>query len=194
MLKIIKNIIILSFFFLFLQCDQSSETKNSSNSIVVVKVFSSLTCPHCAEFHKKIYKKLEKEYISVGKVKFEHHSFPLDLAALNAEKILQCKVGKPTNFKFLTEIYKQQSKWALGSDANIINDSLKKIGKEFSLAEDQMNKCLADKELEKKILNERIEAQKNYKVSSTPTIYLNEKKYEGKKEYNAFKKEIDKIL
>ena len=191
MLKIIKNIIILSFFFLFLQCDQSSETKNS---IVVVKVFSSLTCPHCAEFHKKIYKKLEKEYISVGKVKFEHHSFPLDLAALNAEKILQCKVGKPTNFKFLTEIYKQQSKWALGSDANIINDSLKKIGKEFSLAEDQMNKCLADKELEKKILNERIEAQKNYKVRSTPTIYLNEKKYEGKREYNAFKKEIDKIL
>ncbi|MDC0513986.1 DsbA family protein [Pelagibacteraceae bacterium] len=194
MLKIIKNIIVVSFFFLFLQCDQSSETKNSSNSIVVVKVFSSLTCPHCAEFHKKIYKKLEKEYISVGKVKFEHHSFPLDLAALNAEKILQCKVGKPTNFKFLTEIYKQQSKWALGSDANIINDSLKKIGKEFSLAEDQMNKCLADKELEKKILNERIEAQKNYKVSSTPTIYLNEKKYEGKREYNAFKKEIDKIL
>ena len=57
-----------------------------------------------------------------------------------------------------------------------------------------MNKCLADKELEKKILNERIEAQKNYKVSSTPTIYLNEKKYEGKREYNAFKKEIDKIL
>jgi protein-disulfide isomerase len=194
MLKIIKNIIVVSFFFLFLQCDQSSETKNSSNSIVVVKVFSSLTCPHCAEFHKKIYKKLEKEYISVGKVKFEHHSFPLDLAALNAEKILQCKVGKPTNFKFLTEIYKQQSKWALGSDANIINDSLKKIGKEFGLAEDQMNKCLADKELEKKILNERIEAQKNYKVSSTPTIYLNEKKYEGKREYNAFKKEIDKIL
>jgi len=194
MLKIIKNIIILSFFFLFLQCDQSSETKNSSNSIVVVKVFSFLTCPHCAEFHKKIYKKLEKEYISVGKVKFEHHSFPLDLAALNAEKILQCKVGKPTNFKLLTEIYKQQSKWALGSDANIINDSLKKIGKEFGLAEDQMNKCLADKELEKKILNERIEAQKNYKVSSTPTIYLNEKKYEGKREYNAFKKEIDKIL
>ena len=194
MLKIIKNIIVVSFFFLFLQCDQSSETKNSSNSIVVVKVFSSLTCPHCAEFHKKIYKKLEKEYISVGKVKFEHHSFPLDLAALNAEKILQCKVGKPTNFKFLTEIYKQQSKWALGSDANIINDSLKKIGKEFSLAEDQMNKCLADKELEKKILNERIEAQKNYKVSSTPTIYINEKKYKGSKDYKSFKKAIDKLL
>ena len=194
MTKIIKNFFLISLFFLSMNCEQSSQSKNNSNSMVVVKVFSSLTCPHCADFHLKIYEELEKEYISVGKVKFEHHSFPLDLAALNAEKILQCKVVKPTNFKLLTEIYKQQSKWALGSDANIINDSLKKIGKEFSLAEDQMNKCLADKELEKKILNERIEAQKNYKVSSTPTIYLNEKKYEGKREYNAFKKEIDKIL
>ena len=57
-----------------------------------------------------------------------------------------------------------------------------------------MNKCLADKKLEKKILNERIEATKNYKVSSTPTIYVNEKKYEGKKDYKSFKKVIDKLL
>jgi len=57
-----------------------------------------------------------------------------------------------------------------------------------------MDKCLADKTLEEKILNERIEAQKNYKVSSTPTIYVNEKKYEGKKDYKSFKKAIDKLL
>ena len=194
MIKIIKNTLAVFLLFLFLQSDQASQTKNNSNGIVVVKVFSSLTCPHCAEFHKKIYKKLEKEYISVGKVKFEHHSFPLDLAALNAEKILQCKVDVSTNFEFLTEIYRQQSKWSLGSDIKIINDYIKAIGKNFNLTEKQMNKCLADKKLEKEILNERIKAQKNYNVSSTPTIYLNEKKYEGKKEYKSFKKEIDKIL
>ena len=57
-----------------------------------------------------------------------------------------------------------------------------------------MNRCLVDKDLEKKILNERIEAQKNYSVKSTPTIYLNKKKYEGKRDYKSFKKEIDKLL
>jgi protein-disulfide isomerase len=57
-----------------------------------------------------------------------------------------------------------------------------------------MNKCLASKELEEKILNERIEAQKIYKISSTPTIYLNEKKYEGSRNYKSFKKAIDKLL
>ena len=194
MLKMIKNIFLLSLFFLFVNCDQSSQSNNNSNSMVTVKVFSSLTCPHCAEFHGRIYEKLEKEYINIGKVKFEHHSFPLDLAALNAEKILQCDSGSQVNFKFLTEIYKEQNKWTIGSDINIINNSIKVIGKKFALTEKKMNKCLADKSLEEKILNERIKAQKNYKISSTPTIYIDEKKYEGSRDYKSFKKAINKLL
>ena len=194
MLKLIKNIFLLSIFFLFVNCDQSSQSKNNSNNMVIVKVFSSLTCPHCADFHGKIYEKLEKEYISIGKVKFEHHSFPLDLAALNAEKILQCNANSQVNFKFLSALYKKQGKWAIGSDISIINNSIKSIGKEFNLTEDEMNKCLADKGLEEKILNERIEATKNYEVSSTPTIYINEKKYKKSRDYKSFKKEIDKLL
>ena len=194
MLKLIKNIFLLSLFFLFINCDQPSKSKNNSNSMVIVKVFSSLTCPHCADFHGQIYEKLEKEYISIGKVKFEHHSFPLDLAALNAEKILQCNANSQVNFKFLSALYKKQGKWAIGSDISIINNSIKSIGKEFNLTEDEMNKCLADKGLEEKILNERIEATKNYEVSSTPTIYINEKKYKGSRDYKSFKKVIDKLL
>ena len=194
MLKIIKNIFFISLFFILANCDQTAQNKNSSNSIVIVKVFSSLTCPHCADFHGTIFKKLESEYINTGKVKFEHHAFPLDLAALNAEKILQCTIDTQSNMNFLTEIYKKQNKWALGSDIKIINKSIKKIGKMFGLTEDQMNKCLVDNELEKKILNEKIEAQKNYSVKSTPTIYLNKKKYEGKRDYKSFKKAINKLL
>ena len=194
MLKIIKNIFLISLLFILTNCDQSKQSKNSSNSVIIVKVFSSLTCPHCADFHGKIYKKLEKEYIDIGKVKFEHHAFPLDLAALNAEKILKCKTDGKTNMSFLTEIYKKQNRWSVGSDIKVINESIKKIGREFSLTEGQMNVCLADKVLEKKILNERIEAQKNYTVKSTPTIYLNKKKYEGKRDYKSFKKEIETLL
>ena len=194
MLKIIKHIFLLSLLSVFLSCDSSSQNKSNSNSVIIVKVFSSLTCPHCADFHGTIYEKLEKEYINFGKVKFEHHSFPLDLAALNAEKILQCKTNSQTNMDFLTDIYKKQNKWAMGSDIKIINESIKKIGKGFNLTEIQMNACLVDKDLEEKILNARINAQKNYEVKSTPTIYLNKKKYEGKRDYKSFKKAIDRIL
>ena len=69
----------------------------------------------------------DDEYISLGKVKFEHVSFPLNLAALNAEKILKCGDNDPTNFNLLTEIYKRQNKWSVGSDINIINNSIKHV-------------------------------------------------------------------
>tara|TARA_B110000967_G_scaffold192595_1_gene219348 strand:+ start:510 stop:1094 length:585 start_codon:yes stop_codon:yes gene_type:complete len=194
MLKIIKSILYISIFFIFANCDQISQSKNSSNSIVVIKVFSSLTCPHCADLHGRVYEKLEKEYVNIGKVKFEHYAFPLDLAALNAEKILQCKSSSQTDMNFLSELYKRQNKWAVGSNIKAINESLKKIGKEFGLTTIEMDECLIDKNLEEKILEERIEAQKNYKIKSTPTVYLNKKKYEGKRDYKSLKKEIDKLL
>ena len=194
MLKTTKNIFLLSLFFTFMSCDQTTQDVNSTNSIVIIKVFSSLTCPHCADFHGAVYEKLKKEYISVGRVKFEHRPFPLDLAALNAEKILQCRTNPQTEMNFLTELYKKQNKWTVGLEINVINRSIKNIGKEFDLTEDQMNKCLVDKKLEEKILNGRIEAQKNYNVKSTPTIYLNKKKYEGKRDYKSFKKAIENLL
>ena len=113
---------------------------------------------------------------------------------MNAEKILQCKNRDKTNFEFLTEIYKRQNKWAVGSDINVINQAIKAMGKEFGLQEDEMDKCLADKALEEKILNERIQAQSTYNVRSTPTIIVNEKKYEKARDYNSFKKVIEKLL
>jgi len=166
----------------------------NSNAKIAVKVFSSLTCPHCANFHKNIFEDLKKEYIDKGIVKFEHHGFPLDLAALNAEIIVRCHVDSKKKFQLLGEIYKKQNQWAVGSDINIINESIKKIGLDSGLNNNKMDKCLNNENVQDQILNERIEAQKKYKIQSTPTIYINEKKYEGKHEYKQFKKAIEKLL
>ena len=189
----IKKIFFILVFSIFSSCDQP-QTKNNeiSDKIVVIKVFSSLTCPHCANFHQEVILKLKKEYIDTDLVKFEHRGFPLDLAALNAEKILHCFVDKEKRFNFLTQIYKKQKKWNVGSDINIINDSIKKIGKEAGLSNDSMDKCLNNKEIEDQILDERVEAQKEYKISSTPTIYIDKKQYKGKHDYKLFKKKLDK--
>ena len=143
---------------------------------ITVKVFSSLTCPHCASFHNEIFKNLKKEYIERNKVKFEHHAFPLDLAALNAEKIVRCGVDTNQKFKLLEIIYKKQKDWAVGSDINKINQTLIKIGTKFQLDEDKLKKCLNDEKSQDIILKERIEAQKNFNITSTPTIYINDKK------------------
>ena len=92
------------------------------------------------------------------------------------------------------EIYKKQSKWAVGSDINIINESITKIGLDSGLNNIQMEECLKNDSVQDQILNERIDAQKKYKIQSTPTIFINEKQYEDKHSYKLFKKSIEKIL
>ncbi len=164
------------------------------NAKVTVKVFSSLTCPHCATFHEKVFNNLKEDFIDQGLVKFEHHAFPLDLAALNAEIIVRCSTNNETNFNLLGKIYEKQKMWAVGSDIKKINILIKKIGSELNLDEKKMEQCLKSDKKQEDILNQRIEAQKKYKIESTPTIFINEKKYEGKVEYNQFKKAIEKKL
>ena len=166
----------------------------NDNSKVIIKVFSSLTCPHCANFHNNVFKKIEKDFISNGKVRFEHHAFPLDLAALNAEKILNCENTNNEKLNFLNEIYEKQDVWASGSDINKINSNLIKIGKKHGLNDGMIKNCLLDDSLEDRILGERIMSGKKYSIKSTPTIFINEKKYEGSHNYRDFKKEIEKLL
>ena len=191
--KIFKTVFILIFIF-SAQVESKVLSIGSPNAKVTVKVFSSLTCPHCANFHTNIFEQLKKEYIEQNLIKFEHHSFPLDLAALNAEKLLHCNDRNEINFQFLGEIYKKQNEWAVGSDINKINDSIKKIGLNLGLSSLKIDKCLKDEKVQEKILNERIEAQKKYKIESTPTIYINKKKYNGDHDYKKFKKSLEKLL
>ena len=165
-----------------------------SDAKVTIKVFSSLTCPHCAAFHTEIFNKLKKDFIDIGLVRFEHHAFPLDLAALNAEIIMRCHDDEDKKFDLLERIYEKQNIWAVGSDINKINDLIKKIGSEINLTNEQMNKCLENDKAQDDILNQRIEAQKKYKIESTPTIIINGKKYTGKVNYEEFKKVIEKKL
>ena len=166
----------------------------NNNAKVTVKVFSSLTCPHCASFHNTIFNNLKKDYIDKGLVRFEHHAFPLDLAALNAEVVIRCQLNNDKKFELLDEIYNKQKLWAVGSDINKINELIKKIGLEFDLSNEEMDVCLKNDVVQDKILEQRIEAQKKYKIESTPTIFINEKKYTSKIDYKSFKKIIDKNL
>ena len=167
--------------------------KGEETAKVSIKIFSSLTCPYCADFHLSILKNLEKDFLKNKTLKIEHYAFPLDLAALNAEKIVRCGNNMNTKFKLLDTIYEKQRQWAVGTDIDKINESLLAIGKSLNLEENKLKSCLADEGLQDEILNERINAQKKYNIDSTPTIYINEKKYKGKFDFVSIKKYIEKI-
>ena len=191
--KLFKILLLIFFTFSF-KAESKALSMGSSNAKITVKVFSSLTCPHCADFHTAIFNNLKKDYIDKGLVRFEHHAFPLDLAALNAEVVVRCQTNNEKKFELLEEIYNKQKFWAVGSDINKINDLIKQVGVNFNLTEEKMNSCLTDSSAQDEILNQRIDAQKKYKIDSTPTVIINEKKYTNKVDYKTFKKIIEKNL
>jgi len=194
MIKLIHKIIFVFFIFFSVEAKSKEVGIGDVNSKITIKVFSSLTCPACANFHSKIFYQIKEEFIDKGLVRFEHHPFPLDLAALNAEMIVRCHVDNIKKFELLGKIYEKQKLWAVGSDINKINDSIKKIGLESNLNNKDMDNCLKDENKQDEILNQRIDAQKKYEIGSTPTILINEKKYKGKVEYSEFKKVLEKNL
>ena len=192
--KVVFKILFLFFVSFSFEANSKVVSIGDLDSKVIIKVFSSLTCPACANFHSKIFYQIKEEFIDKGLVRFEHHPFPLDLAALNAEMIVRCHVDNIKKFELLGKIYEKQKLWAVGSDINKINDSIKKIGLESNLNNKDMDDCLKDENKQDEILNQRINAQKKYEIGSTPTILINEKKYKGKVEYSEFKKVLEKIF
>ena len=160
---------------------------------VKIKVFSSFTCPHCANFHIKVVTEIKKQYINQGKVQLIFIDFPLDEAALNASKLLHC-LSPEKQIKFMDTIYEKQSSWVAGSDINEINNNLKKLVKDFNIDTNKFKQCLVNKKNEDNMLSSRIESQKKYSISSTPTVVINEKKLDNSINFENIKKKIDKLI
>jgi len=169
-----------------------SGNKDAKTTIIV---YESLTCSHCANFHKEIYPLLKKEYIDTGLAKIEFRHFPLDVAAFNASKIAQCKNNLSTELglKILESLYSNQQAWVKGNTIEEINENLKKFLKKEGFNLD-FEKCINNKEIEDFVLNDRIEGTKEFKVNATPTIIINNKKFEKSLNYKNLKKSLEKLI
>ena len=158
---------------------------------VKLMVFESLTCSHCANFHKNIYPKLKEDFVDKGLISIEFKSFPLDIIAFNATKLAHCRNdGDP---EILQYFYLNQDKWIKGKNEVEANQAIKKFidATEYNL---DFDKCLSDKQIEDHILEDRIEGVKKYEVKATPTVIINGKKFENHSNYKKLKKYIEKLI
>ena len=193
-----KIIFIIFVSFLFGGSKVSAETINkiyegNLDAKITIITYESLTCGHCADFHKNIYPDLKKEFIDTGLVKIEFRHFPLDMAALNASKIAQCKNdGKSDILHFL---FANQEKWVKGKTIDDVNGHLIKLLKNSIFAPDlNIEKCIANKMIEDHILEDRIEGANKFKINATPTIIINNKKFDKTLNYKNLKKTLEKLI
>ena len=190
-----KKILLLLVLFFGWKINASAEISRiisgNVNAKITIIAYESLTCSHCADFHKDVYPQLKKDYIDTGLAKIEFRHFPLDIAALNASKISQCKQGQGLNI--LESLYSDQQAWVKGSSVEEVNKNLKKFinQKGFSI---DFDKCVNNKEVEDFVLNDRIEGAKNFDVNATPTIIINNKKFDKSLNYKNLKKFLEKLI
>ena len=194
-----KKIIFLFAFIFFYFESVLAETKvkalleGNIDAKISIIVYESLTCGHCADFHKEVYPRLKKDFIDTDLVKIEFKSFPLDLAALNASKIAHCRNDGKTDI--LHFLFENQKKWVQGETIEDINKHLKKLivtNLPFDFTE--FESCLANKDIEDHVLNDRINAAKKFKINSTPTLIINDKKFDNPQNYKKLKKTIEKLI
>ena len=163
----------------------------NQNAKITIIAYESLTCSHCANFHKDVYPSLKKDFIDTGLVKIEFRHFPLDIAALNASKISLCKQDQ--SLEILEKLYSNQQAWIKGKEIEEVNNNLKEFLKKAGFDID-FEKCISNKEIEDYVLNDRIEGTKNFKVNSTPTIIINNEKFEKSLNYKNLKKTLEKLI
>ena len=190
-----KILIFITIFFSIFTVVNADDIKRivigNQDAKISIIAFESLTCSHCANFHKDVYPKLKSEYLDTGLAKIEFRHFPLDIAAFNASKVSQCK--NDGDSLILNSLYANQQKWVKGSSAQEANKNLKKflISEGFEL---DFEKCINNKEIEDFVLNDRIDGVKNFEVNATPTIIINNEKFEKTLNYKNLKKALEKLI
>ena len=192
-----KKIIIKTLFvvFYFLPVSLNAEIKTISEGSVDAKIkiiiFESLTCSHCADFHKNVYPGLKENFIDKGHVYIEFKNFPLDMAAMNASKIAHCR--NDGNSEILHYLFDNQDKWVRGKTIEELNLNIKEfIDKSaFKL---EVEKCLNNKKVEDHILEDRIEGAKKFKLEATPTLIINGEKFDNPTNYKKLKKFLEKLI
>ncbi len=165
--------------------------EKSKDTKINIKIYSSLTCPYCAELHIKFLPNLIKKYVENKIAYIELHDYLLNQSSLIAAQVQKCfSIDKQK--LYLDEIYKNQSKWTEAKTLKELQSNLNKITKSLGLEDKNFKNCVKNKGFEKKVLQSRIMAQNKYGINSTPTLVINEKKYTGS--FKNIEKYIQKLL
>ena len=159
---------------------------------ITVIEYASFTCPHCATFHKDVYKSLKKKYIDTNKIKFVFREVYFDKYGMWASLVARC-AGKDKFFGLADMIMKTQNKWARAENDLAIVDELSKIGRLAGLEEAQLQSCLQDGEKLRALVGWYKENATRDKVKSTPSFIIDGQPY-ANMSYDEFSKLLDEKL
>ncbi|MFP6758373.1 MAG: DsbA family protein [Alphaproteobacteria bacterium] len=160
------------------------------NAPVEIIEYASLTCPHCQKFHLETLPEIKKKYIDTGKVKLVYRDFPFEQVGLMAAVMARC--APPIRyFQFLEVLFQNQEQWSRSPNPGA---ALVRIGKLGGLSEDDFQACMNNKQLVDGLLQVRLDANKRFDVTSTPTFVINgDKRVVGFQAFAVFDELLEKL-
>jgi len=142
---------------------------------ITIIEYSSLTCPHCASFHRDTLPTIKKNWIEPGKARLVYRDFPLDGLALRAAALASCVEGE-AYFGFLDALFRGQARWSRAKDPTA---ALAQVARLAGIDQKTFDGCIADKEEMDRILKQKVEGTQAYDIESTPTFIINGRKVPG---------------
>lgn len=155
---------------------------------VIIIEYSSFACPHCAEFHKRIFSQIKENYIDKGKVLYIHRHFPTNKPSLVAAALTTCS-GK--YFQFLAALFESQNVWAFNKN---YEQSLLNIAKLSGMSNDEFTKCIQNKEMLDQIYERTFIATRVLDVKATPAVLINGQVIRSLVSYKSVSEQIEDEL
>lgn len=165
----------------------------SASAPLTLYEYSSLACPHCADFHLDVMPLIEQEYVDKGLLRVIFVNFPLDKNSMKGAMLSNCMTYQ-NYFNFVDDLFDNQRSWWMDTD----NDRLFRYASEHGLGYDEALECINNKNIAQEIITERQEAITRLKMQGTPAFLVsgadgNEIIY-GAVKYSAFKEYLDSRL
>lgn len=163
-----------------------------ANAPVTLIEYASYTCPHCGDFHDRVFDKLKAEYIDTGKVRFVHREVYFDRFGLWGGLLARCG-GEMRYFGIVDVLYATQKEWIGKGENDEVLTNLSKIGKTAGLDQDTIDACLKDEAMAQSMVTAYQTHAEADDITGTPSLVINGEKY-GNMTYDDLKKVIDGLL
>ncbi|MEC8153927.1 MAG: thioredoxin domain-containing protein [Pseudomonadota bacterium] len=142
--------------------------EGSPDAPIVLIEYASLTCPHCAAFHREGYPLL-KPFIDAGQLAYVHRDFPLDGVAYRAALAARCLQGE-AYFAAIDALYENQRDWRGGGSEDELAVEISSL---TGQSVDEYKACVGDQTNQQTIIERYNTAVEDLGVDGTPRIFIN---------------------
>ena len=160
---------------------------------VTIIEYASMTCSHCAAFHRQTWPELKARYIDTGKVRFTLREFPLDPLATAAFMLARCD-GDAKYYPITDLLFDQQAAWAFVQKPQSPVDALEQMLRQAGFSKEKFEACLKDQKIYNAVNAVKQRGLDTFKVDSTPTFFINGERYTGEMTVEGMEKVIKPIL